>query len=47
MRSSRMKKKLLGLFALSIFCSFFLSGCTSVQSYSLRSYQGPVPITDI
>jgi hypothetical protein len=45
-----MRKKLFGLFAVCIFGPAFLSGCTSshnsVQSYSIRSYQGPLPMND-
>jgi len=44
-RSSRMRKIFLGLFASVAFCSL-LTGCNSVQGYSLRSYQGPLPMED-
>ncbi|HEV8542493.1 MAG TPA: hypothetical protein VGR78_08875 [Verrucomicrobiae bacterium] len=40
-----MKKLFLGLFASAAFCSL-LTGCSSVQGYSLRSYQGPLPMED-
>jgi hypothetical protein len=40
-----MRKKLFGLVAVSICCGF-LVGCGSVQGYSLRSYQGPLPMSD-
>jgi hypothetical protein len=47
---SQMTKKLLGMVAVAVFCSV-LVGCTStqnsVQGYSIRSYQGPLPMQDL
>jgi len=47
---SQMIKKLLGIAAVALFCSLFV-GCTStrnsVQGYSIRSYQGPLPMADL
>jgi hypothetical protein len=47
---SQMTKKLLGIIAVTLFCSVFV-GCTStqnsVQGYSIRSYQGPLPMADL
>jgi len=47
---SQMTKKLLGIAAVVLFCSLF-AGCTStqnsVQGYSIRSYQGPLPMSDL
>jgi hypothetical protein len=47
---SQMTKKLLGMVAVAVFCSA-LAGCTSTQSsvqgYSIRSYQGPLPMEDL
>ena len=47
---SQMTKKLLGIAAVALFCSLF-GGCTStqnsVQGYSIRSYQGPLPMSDL
>jgi hypothetical protein len=40
-----MRKKLLGFCALIGFC-FLLTGCNVVQGYSVRSYQGPLPLDD-
>jgi hypothetical protein len=40
-----MRKKVLALFAGVVLCSFF-TGCNAVQSYSIRSYQGPLPMAD-
>jgi hypothetical protein len=40
-----MKIKLIWL-VLFTAMSFVLTGCTAVQNYSLRSYQGPLPIED-
>jgi hypothetical protein len=47
---SRMRKKLSGIIGL-IVVSSFLTGCNStqrnsVQGYSIRSYQGPLPMAD-
>jgi hypothetical protein len=42
---SRMRKKVFGIIGLVALGSF-LTGCTSVQNYSLRSYQGPLPMAD-
>ena len=44
-KASRMIKKVLGLAALLAAC-VALTGCTAIQNYSLRSYQGPLPIED-
>ena len=47
---SQMTKKLLGMVAGVLICSVFV-GCTSthnsIQGYSVRSYQGPLPIKDL
>ena len=47
---SQMTKKLLGIVALALLCSAFV-GCgstrSSVQGYSIRSYQGPLPMQDL
>ena len=40
-----MTKRLLGLAGLVFVCSVF-TGCTSVKNYSIRSYQGPIPLGD-
>ena len=47
---AQMTKKLLGMVAAVLLCSTFV-GCTStqnsVQGYSIRSYQGPLPMHDL
>lgn len=40
-----MTKRLLGLAGLVLVCSV-LSGCTAVKNYSIRSYQGTIPLND-
>jgi predicted component of type VI protein secretion system len=40
-----MRNKIVGLLALFGLC-FVLTGCSSVQGYSVRSYQGPLPLDD-
>lgn len=40
-----MRNKVLAIFGLVGFC-LLLSGCSSVQGYSVRSYQGPLPMND-
>lgn len=40
-----MKLKFFTAFLFAAVC-FVLTGCTSVQNYSLRSYQGPLPMED-
>lgn len=41
----RMKKQIFALALLAV-AGFILSGCTAVRNYSLRSYQGPLPMED-
>ena len=43
--ASRMIKKLLGTACVFAFVALF-TGCNAVQDYSIRSYQGPVPLAD-
>lgn len=43
--TSRMRKQVLGLLALAVLC-FAFTGCSTVQNYSIRSYQGPLPMED-
>ncbi|HTG42893.1 MAG TPA: hypothetical protein VK633_00050 [Verrucomicrobiae bacterium] len=40
-----MRKKVLGMLGLLGLCSV-LTGCNAIQGYSVRSYQGPLPIAD-
>jgi len=40
-----MRKKIVGIFGL-VGLSLVLTGCNAVQGYSVRSYQGPLPIND-
>ncbi len=40
-----MIKKVVALLGFAAVC-FVLTGCGSVQGYSVRSYQGPLPIND-
>lgn len=40
-----MNKKLISWVLLGVVAMVF-TGCTSVQNYSLRSYQGPLPLED-
>lgn len=44
-----MIKKVAGIIGLAVFATLF-SGCTntqnSIQGYSIRSYQGPLPMAD-
>lgn len=40
-----MRNKFLGILGLIGFC-FILTGCNAVQGYSVRSYQGPLPMKD-
>jgi hypothetical protein len=40
-----MKMKLFG-WVLFACVTFVLTGCTAVQNYSIRSYQGPLPLED-
>lgn len=40
-----MNKKLFSWGLLVLTCVLF-TGCTAVQNYSLRSYQGPLPLED-
>jgi hypothetical protein len=40
-----MIKKVVALLGLTTVC-FVLTGCNAVQGYSVRSYQGPLPIND-
>lgn len=42
---SRMRKNLFGIAGLMLVCTL-LTGCTAVQNYSIRSYQGPLPMAD-
>ena len=40
-----MKKKLFG-WVLLFAVSFVFTGCSAVENYSIRSYQGPMPMKD-
>ena len=40
-----MNKRFVGSFLLALVAIAF-TGCSTVQNYSLRSYQGPLPIED-
>jgi hypothetical protein len=40
-----MKKNVFGIAGIMLLCTF-LTGCTSIQNYSIRSYQGPLPMND-
>jgi hypothetical protein len=40
-----MNKKFLGILGLLGLC-FVLTGCNAIQGYSVRSYQGPLPMND-
>ena len=40
-----MNMKFFGLLLL-LSLTFILTGCTAVQNYSIRSYQGPPPLED-
>jgi hypothetical protein len=40
-----MRKKLVGILGL-VGLSLVLTGCNAVQGYSVRSYQGPLPMDD-
>lgn len=40
-----MTKKVFGIAGLMLVCAVF-TGCTSLKNYSIRSYQGPLPIND-
>lgn len=42
---SRMKNKFFAMLALVGVC-FVFTGCNAVQGYSVRSYQGPLPMND-
>ena len=45
-----MTKRVFAVFAALVWCGLF-TGCTStdnsIQAYSIRSYQGPIPMSDL
>ena len=42
---SRMRMKVLAMLGLAAIC-LILTGCSAIQGYSVRSYQGPLPMGD-